>query len=291
MTAWLLANKGTRDRYDAIRVLFANTGQEREETLRFVDRCDLEFGFGVEWIEAVIHQGIRKSPTGRRVAFETASRKGEPFEAAIRKYGIPNSAFPSCTRDLKLRPMISHLRETGWEPGSYDTAIGIRSDEIDRMSSTAAERRIVYPLIQERPTTKPEVNSFWARQPFRLQLKGYEGNCSWCWKKSLRKHMTLIGERPEIYDFPRRMEEQYGSIGPEFAKSSMPADYRRVFFREGRSVDDLFRMHRDLPTGFQPATDDAQVYSLFNPTLDVGGGCEESCEVFADEDMKAVRNG
>jgi hypothetical protein len=34
-------------------VVFANTGQEREETLEFVKQCDDHFGFGTVWIEGV----------------------------------------------------------------------------------------------------------------------------------------------------------------------------------------------------------------------------------------------
>lgn len=286
MASWLLGNRATRERYSEIRTLFANTGAENEQTLEFVERCDKRFGLNVEWVEAVIHHGERKSPSGRRVEFATASRRSEPFEEMIKKYGIPNPVFKSCTRDLKLRPLQGWLGETGWAIGTYDTAIGIRADEIDRMSSSAAKNRLIYPLIRQNPTTKAEINTFWARQPFRLELKGYEGNCAWCWKKSLRKHMTLIGERPEIYDFPRRMERLHGNVGAEFSKPTLPEGYRRVFFREDRSVDDLFRMHSELPASFQPADDDAQVFSLFDTSLDVGGGCEESCEVFADEDMR-----
>lgn len=42
------------------------------------------------------------------------------------------------------------------------------------------------------------VRSFWAKQDFDLRLKDYEGNCDLCWKKSLRKRLTLIKENPGI---------------------------------------------------------------------------------------------
>lgn len=267
--------------YDEVRTIFANTGQENEQTLAFVEQCDKRFSLNVEWVEAVIHAG-RKAATARVVDYATASREGEPFEAMIRKYGIPNASFKHCTRDLKVTPLHAHLSATGWLPGTYDTAIGIRVDEIDRMSSSAIERRIIYPLVNRWPTTKPQINSFWAAQPFRLELKGYEGNCKWCWKKSARKHMTLIRDTPHIFAFPDRMERTYGHIGPEFKKRDMPPEYRRTFFRKHKSVRDLFADYGQLPEGFKFADDDAQIFS---PDFDVGGGCEESCEVFSDEDM------
>lgn len=284
MARWILGNADVRREYSDIRVIFANTGQEHEKTLEFVERCDKSFGLGVEWVESVVHHGERKSPSGKRVNFGSASRNGEPFEEVIRKYGIPNSSYKGCTRDLKLSPMRSYLEETGWESGSYFTAIGIRADEIDRMSTHALKNKIIYPLISMIPVTKPEINAFWEAQDFRLGLRGYQGNCTWCWKKSLRKHMTLIRESPEIYDFPRRMEAMYGKVGSEFSRDDLPDGYSRVFFRENRSVDDLFALHSELPPSFVPAHDDSLDVGLFSPQLDVGGGCEESCEVFSDED-------
>lgn len=42
--AWFLTHKWEyRDRYE-ICVVFANTGKERPETLKFVDSCDINFG-------------------------------------------------------------------------------------------------------------------------------------------------------------------------------------------------------------------------------------------------------
>lgn len=263
--------------YTEVRTLFANTGQEREETLVFANRCDEAFGLDLEWIEAEVHPGERRSPTGRVVDFATASRDGRPFRDVVAKYGVSNRRFPHCTRALKLDPMVNHLRATGWAAGSYDTAIGIRADEIDRMSVTAVEKRIVYPLIRHRPMTKPKVNFWWSQQPFRLGLKGYEGNCAWCWKKTDRKLYTLAKERPEIFEFPAEMEARYGRVGPEFEREA--DDYRRVFFRKSRTTADILR--EAATRDFEPASDDSVIY---DPELDVGSGCEESCEVFADED-------
>lgn len=276
-------------------ILFANTGQENEETLEFVDWCDRELfaplGHRVVWIEAVMHPGERKSPTDHVVDFATAARDGEPFEAAISKYGIPNYKFKDCTRSLKLRPMEAYLRSIQWAAGTYTTAIGIRRDEMDRCSTQAKERRLIYPLAHAWPTTKPNINFFWREQPRRLRLKGYEGNCKWCWKKSFRKHYTILREAPEAYDFPARMEATYQFVGPEFLKDPatrrdpLPEGYHRVFFRGNKSVADLKREAAALPDTFVPAPDDADVYVEFDPDLDVNNGCEESCEVHADEDQ------
>jgi len=277
MTYWLLEN--AKDQYDKIVVLFANTGEEREETLEFVAACDAHFGFNTVWIEAVQFHGERKGPSFKVVDFLTASRNGEPFEEYIRKYGIPNTKYKDCTRGLKRYPIEAYLRDLGWKRNTYDLAIGIRADEIDRISSDAS-RRLIYPLVSTVKMTKPKVNSWWAAQSFRLRLKGYEGNCKWCWKKSFRKHYTILNEHPEFYDFPERMEATYGLVGPEFKKDTIPDDYCRTFFRGNKSVKDL--REEAAAKQFTPASDD---HIVFDDELDVGGGCEESCEVFADMEV------
>jgi hypothetical protein len=286
MTKWILDN--WRDRYPDILVVFANTGQENEQTLEFVRNCDKVFGFNTVWIEGVQFLNERRAAGFRVVDFDIASRDGTPFEDAILKYGIPNQKFKDCTRNLKQKPIEAYAKAQGWATGDYDLAIGIRADEIDRLSVNAHKRRIVYPLIDPHPMTKPNINTWWAAQPFRLELKGYQGNCKWCWKKSMRKHLTIIGENPEFYDFPRRMEREYGLIGPEFLKDPatrirpIPFGYTRTFFRGNKSVEDLFLEYERRKHTFTPASDDATV---FDEDLDVGAGCEESCEVFSADDI------
>lgn len=268
MAQWLKANKA-KD-YDRVFCVFANTGQENEETLEFVDQCDKYFGLNVHWIEASVNHGQRIGTEHQPVSFESASRRGEPFEQVIRKYGIPNKAYPHCTRELKLNPIKSWLNSMGIT--DYRMAIGIRADEIDRMQSDAKEKGLIYPLVNLY-MTKPKVNEFWQAMPFRLDLKGYQGNCKWCWKKSLRKHLTLMNESPEIYDFPERMEHEHGLSGHNVDGT------KRVFFRNGVSTKELRELAKKP---FTPAEDDARIYpqpTLFDFDLDAAGGCSESCEV------------
>jgi len=267
MTKFLLEN--VADMYEKVIVLFANTGQENEETLEFVDRCDKEFGFNVVWVEAVVDHKPRKGTKHRIVDFNSADRSGYVFEEMIKKYGIPNQSWPHCTRELKLQPMTSYLRSIGWKKGTYDIAIGIRSDEMDRMTPTYKQNNIMYPLISVNPMTKPDINTFWKDQKFRLQLKGYQGNCKWCWKKSFRKHFTIMGENPEFYEFPMRMEEQHAKAG-----YNEGGENERVFFRKNTSTQQLIEL-RDI-TDWKPADDDSVVY---NDYLDATAGCSDSCEV------------
>lgn len=57
-----------------VHVVFANTGKEREETLRFVHECSIEWGVKIRWVE------WRDSKPGfAEVGYNSASRLGEPF--------------------------------------------------------------------------------------------------------------------------------------------------------------------------------------------------------------------
>lgn len=256
-------------RYDQIVTVFANTGEENNATLTFVEQCDARWGWGVVWVEADVQERHGAGTRAKVVNFATASRMGQPFERVIEKYGIPNKAFPHCTRELKERPINAYARDVlGWAAGSYDTAIGIRVDEIDRMNPKARERRLIYPLVKPFPRRKEDVNQFWASQPFRLGLKGYQGNCKWCWKKSLRKHATIMSETPQAYLFPERME----ALHP-FTGAGATGEPRR-FFRGNKTVADIRALAAS--GAFQPAGDDSVNYQS---ELDLGEGCEESCEV------------
>jgi hypothetical protein len=273
---YYLKNKRHKD-FEMVFV-FANTGEENEETLKFVDQCDKEFNLNVVWIEAVFNSQFGIGANYKIVNYKTASRNGEPFKDGISKLGIPNKVNPWCTRDLKQIPLHKYIKnELGWK--DYYTAIGIRNDEIDRMSKNRKKNNLYYPLVSDQPMNKPKINFWWSQQKFRLQLKGYEGNCKWCWKKSDNKLMTIAVEKPEYFDFPKEMEKQFENYVPESKSESMEKPVR--FFRENKSVKDIFKNSKNK---FTKPKDDSDIYnyqiSMFDKNLDESNGCDESCEIY-----------
>ena len=72
-----------------IAIVFANTGCEHDNTLKFVDQCDKHFGWNVVWVEAVVNPEKGKGIRHKMVTFKTASRNGKPFQDYIKKEGLP----------------------------------------------------------------------------------------------------------------------------------------------------------------------------------------------------------
>lgn len=277
MTKLLLDNLN-RDEWDIV-VVFANTGKEREETLEFVRDCDAHFGFNTVWVEAVVNPLHRKGTRHRVVTFDTAARDGQPFEDVIRKYGIPNVATPHCTRELKTNVITSYVRrELQWK--GYYTAIGIRSDEIDRVDPKWEKKKYIYALITMFPSRRPEVNQFWINQVFRLKIANYEGNCDLCFKKTDRKLMTIILENPPCVGWWAQMGDRYGDFVPETRNQDTERPVR--FYRQHRSIHDLVELAK-LP--FRKARDESRdiadaIQLDILSDLDLSNGCSDSCEPF-----------
>jgi hypothetical protein len=279
MTKWIIDNWSNKYK---IMVVFANTGKEYEETLEFVDECDKHFGFNCIWVEAITNPINGNGVTAKVVDFKTASRNGEPFESMIAKHGIPNVGNPNCTRELKTNAIRAYAKSIGWK--KYYTAIGIRVDEIDRISNERIAKKLIYPLVSDIPTTKNDINKFWRDQPFDLRLNTYQGNCDLCFKKSYRKLMTIVKENQETAIWWAEMERKYSSFIPDSKKHNPLIVPPINFFRQNKSIYEIIEMAKQP---FDPAVDESQykpeykqlsLYDLYE--LDVNNGCEESCEVF-----------
>lgn len=245
--------------YDFL-VTFANTSLEHPKTLEFVNNCDQLFGFKTVWLEAVVHHESRRACTHRIVSYETAKRNGEVFEEVIRKYGIPNVSFLHCTRETKLSPMRSYLKEVAWNGSDVSVAIGIRSDEQRRVRKDATAHQIVYPLVDLFPTDKQDVLDWWEDQSFTLGLPEHEGNCRGCYKKSFNKLFRQLDSDPNALDWHRWMEICYTQVGPQ--------DGDRVFFRGPRSADQVIQLWKEQKGS--PTRTSLGMYE--------DAGCSESCE-------------
>lgn len=273
----MLLDSLDRSIYEIV-VVFANTGKEREETLEFVHQCDIHMGFNTVWIEAVINPVRGEGTRARVVNYHTADRSGKVFEEMIKKYGIPNTSFLHCTRELKTNAITSYVRDQlGWS--DYYTAIGIRSDEADRINPKHKKLRYIYPMITMFPTDKYGVNKFWINQSFDLRLKSYEGNCDLCYKKSDRKLLTLCREIPDHTKWWDEMGDKYSDFIPD-GRTCNKTPVR--FYRKNRSIKDLVELSK---LDFVLARDESKIVKRemqmsFINDLDISNGCSESCEPF-----------
>jgi|TARA_R100000084_G_C4647387_1_gene147596 hypothetical protein len=216
--------------YDKLFV-FANTGKEKEETLKFIDQCDKHWGLGVVWLEAKINKEKGKGTDFKVVDFKTASRNGEPFEEMLKAYPMPNPFVSNCTRELKQTPMNKYIKSLKYK--EVLTAIGIRYDERHRKSNTAKEQNIIYPLCDDIKVDSNFIRSWWDKQCFDLELKDYEGNCDLCFKKSLRKRLTIIKENPSSAKWWLDMEKKYGT-----------EQYPRFDLRTNKTIDEIIDLSK-----------------------------------------------
>lgn len=236
---------------DAV-VCFANTGKEREETLRFVHECGSRWNVKIHWVE-----WRRGKPGFEQVGFNSASRAGEPFEDLIRwKQRLPNSFERWCTEYLKVKAMFALIRhQLSLEPGAYEEVIGLRHDEglrifkgMDRAATDG--RSVSYPLSRDKKVKRDVFDFWWGKgnkredgvrpQGFDLELNPWEGNCDFCFQKGkgIRKRLIRDGKTdPRWWD---RLEvERDGWFDSRYTMAEIIEEVRRnpSFFDENEDME------------------------------------------------------
>lgn len=198
-----------------VYVVFANTGKEREETLRFVYECSIRWGVHIIWLERVSGGGFVE------VGYNSASRLGEPFAQLIReKSYLPNAVTRFCTVELKIRVMRDFARSIGFE--TWNNVIGLRYDEGLRVMKALARNdegkerfKAIMPMAKAKATKRGHVMPFWfgpdairvpqiipafefLPQGFDLGLQDADGNCDMCFLKAAKKLERIIRNNPGI---------------------------------------------------------------------------------------------
>lgn len=219
---------------DDVHVCFANTGKEREETLRFVHECATRWGVHVRWLEwrspdESEHPKLRFA----EVSHNGAARDGSPFMKLIRrKQYLPNSQMRYCTIELKIRVMRDFMKSLGYK--NWTNATGLRADEMHRVWKTYERNdsgkepfTTVCPMAKAGATVR-DVAAFWKRQPFDLDLMSHEGNCDLCFLKGRGKRAEIIRANPDLARWWAEAEAE--------AKCAMPSGAR---FHRDESVEQL----------------------------------------------------
>ena len=201
---------------DDVVVAFANTGKEREETLRFVHECGSRWNVRIHWLEWRGGSSGNAEVEYEEVGFNSASRAGEPFANLIaEKQRLPSGMERWCTRFLKVRVIAAFTKARGWEQGAYTEVIGLRNDEGLRILKGMEDaekngRKLVYPLAKAK-VVKANVMDFWSRQNFDLMLEPWEGNCDLCFLKGRALRRRIIRDNPGAADWWLEQEALRGS--------------------------------------------------------------------------------
>ena len=216
--------------------VFANTGQERPETIIFLKKIVKYWQIDLHIVEAVGSDVMGVGINYKLVDFDTLSMNSEPFETVIRHKnkgifeGLPNQESPYCSENLKTIP-CKKFCDAIFGVNNYIKAIGYRKEDMPKRI-TFAEAKIdktrIFPLLTdfETPIGNLDLNRWWAAQPFKLGIHGSLGNCELCWKKS----------KPVLIKNLR-----YGSRSVAWWQD-MEEKYNNTAYRERLSINDLVKL-------------------------------------------------
>lgn len=260
-----------------VHVTFANTGKEREETLRFVHECGSRWGVPIHWLEwrsrpaGSAGQSVEWADRFEEVGLNSASRNGEPFEALIRRKSyLPNAVTRFCTTELKIEVMKWFMMARGYE--RWTNLVGLRADEIKRIvkgqkrNDEGGERfTSAWPMLKA-GAQAADVWRFWLGenvdpknlvyplpQGFDLGLYPYEGNCDGCFLKGEKIIAYQERERPGYLDWWIEMEGLATGLG---AKSDGARFVSERSYTEIR--DDVERQPLLIPVDWRSLEFDAE---------------------------------
>lgn len=200
-----------------VHVCFANTGREREETLRFVHECATRWGVRVRWLEFVtdLRRGYTAADRFEEVGYNSASRNGEPLDRLIARKKALFSTLRGrwCTERCKVGVLHDFMTSLGYRAGEYVESIGFRADERDRVVELPIKprnrfRRFNFPLAAAE-IRKSDVEIWWNAQPFNLALTKGTGNCDHCPFLGDKARIARARLYPETLPWWREREKDF----------------------------------------------------------------------------------
>lgn len=236
---------------DDVHVVFANTGKEREETLRFVHECSVRWNVPIVWLEWRAGAGVDTEDRFVIVGYNSASRDGEPLRALFRrKRYLPNAVTRFCTAEAKIETMKQFMLSLGYK--NWTNVVGLRADEPTRLlkqvlrNLTGKERwRSACPLAVG-GVIKRHVMRFWLGrnqwgtdrryllpQGFDLGLDDHEGNCDACMLKGYLVLAHIERRRPGTLNWWIETEAEATALtgkssGARFITEYSYADIQRL---------------------------------------------------------------
>ena len=220
---------------DHVYVVFSNTGGEHNATLDFVHEFEKRYDLDIHWLEFYrddSRKGVKGDPKNivRRVNYETASRKMEPFiSMCMSRSYLPNQNNRVCTVELKIAPKNRYCKNI-LGLGDWFSVIGFRGDEIKRVDKSdlnsaqqlkTRELSLIFPLAMD-DIDKDMVDRFWKQNDFDLGIPSYLGNCVFCFLKAKPKLAYIMHTQAEESGLDRwiDLEKQVRSRKTDYVYAS-----------------------------------------------------------------------
>lgn len=259
--AWLISREDKKAKF-----VFMDTGAEHPKTYEFIRNVAGYFNIDLVCLRADFNQPLGVGHTYKIISIDDIGPDLGPYAAMVKKYGTPSHAGKWCTSRLKQEIHDMYCDDIYGKDG-YQTWIGIRADEPKRLNQVGKSERVKY-LAEISDFDKQDILSWWASQPFDLEIDEWLGNCVFCFKKSELKLAAAQRDEPELYRQWLDMID-VAKERPEQDRAS-----RHVMYRGRRTLPQLIAT-------FDGATGAEIKARLRGAKMMDAGSCSESCEVFS----------
>lgn len=289
--------------------IFCDTGAEAPETYEFIRECSRQWGLSITCLRVVVNPKLYSANSYEIIRLDEIGPDLRPWEAMVKKYGVPAINLPFCTDRMKTEPSEKYLKDKYGD--DYILMLGIRYDEPSRLwgkkllresgmgpetaadvfnqmylgSESGAPQHCIEKMRQRvaklkssklwhmagvSDMGKEDVLAWWRSQPFDLNLPEHLGNCTFCIKKSAGKVALAAKDRPDSAQrFIQLVEGD--SVRVEGRK-----DQSKAMYRERRKLSDIIALYSDV------SRDDLAARLKSTHVFDAGT-CSESCEAFGAE--------
>lgn len=126
-------------------------------------------------------------------ADEPARYFGKTCWQELKAYGMPFGELANIFRAAVRGESLSDF----YLAGSTRELITLRAE-------TLKQKKLRY-LVELSDMNKADVNAFWSKMPFDLEIPDHLGNCVFCFKKSLNKVALAMRDEPELFAQWRKM--------------------------------------------------------------------------------------
>jgi len=216
--------------------VFCNTGMERPETIDFLKNIEKHWELPLIKIEGVYSNNLGTGVNYKVVDWENLNMTGIPFLKMIEHKnkgifeGLPSKDAPYCSENLKTIP-AKKLCDKIFGVNNYKIAIGFRKEDMPKRISwpeIKEQKQKIFPLLTDflLPISQIDLNKYWLKEKFKLELHGKYGNCELCWKKSDNNLVENILFGTRFIEWYKNEESKYGNTS----------------FRGHKSIDDLVKM-------------------------------------------------